>query len=69
MNKNTRLAEYEKAETTLHIALKMAQDMGNQDGVTFIFDQMANMAFARVSDFEKHFEMASLTSFRLFREI
>lgn len=41
--------EYDKAEQTLHIALKMAQNVGHQDGITYIFDQLANMAFVRVS--------------------
>lgn len=36
--------EYAKAEQMLHLALRMAQDLQNKDGVTFIFDVMANLA-------------------------
>lgn len=36
--------QYDKAEQMLHLALRMAQDMQNKEGVTFIFDVMANLA-------------------------
>lgn len=36
--------ELEKAEQMLHIGLKMAQDLNNRDGVTYIYDVMANLA-------------------------
>lgn len=36
--------QYDKAEQMLHLALRMAQDMQDKDGVTFIFDVMANLA-------------------------
>lgn len=40
--------EFDKAEQLLHIALKMSQDMGHFDGTTYIFNQLANVAFERV---------------------
>lgn len=36
--------QYAKAEQMLHLALRMAQDLQNKDGVTFIYDVMANLA-------------------------
>lgn len=36
--------EHHKAEQMLHLALRMAQDLQNKDGITFIFDVMANLA-------------------------
>lgn len=39
--------EYDKAENILHIALKMAFDLNNQDGVAYIYDVLANVAFDR----------------------
>lgn len=44
--------EYEKAERILHLALRMAQDMKSKDGVTYVYDAMANLAMDR-GDFEK----------------
>ena len=40
--------DFEHAERMLHIALRMAQDLGNYDAVTYVYDQMANVAFERV---------------------
>lgn len=36
--------EYGKAEKMLHLALRSAQDMNNQKGITYIYDVMANLA-------------------------
>ncbi|KAE8746959.1 hypothetical protein FOCC_FOCC006379 [Frankliniella occidentalis] len=37
--------EPEKAERLLHIALKMAQDLKHEKGITYVYDTMANLAF------------------------
>lgn len=42
---NFQKEEYKKAEKMLHIALKMAQDLMSFDGVTYIYDVLANLAF------------------------
>lgn len=39
--------EHQKAEQMLHLALRMAQDLQNKDGITFVFDVMANLAMER----------------------
>lgn len=44
--------EHEKAEQMLHLALRMAQDLQNKDGITFVFDVMANLAMER-GEFKK----------------
>lgn len=44
--------EYEKAERILHLALRMAQDLQSKDGITYVYDAMANLAMER-ADFEK----------------
>uniref|UniRef100_A0A2M4BRW1 Putative tetratricopeptide repeat protein 19 log mitochondrial n=1 Tax=Anopheles marajoara TaxID=58244 RepID=A0A2M4BRW1_9DIPT len=44
--------EYQKAEQMLHLALKMAQELQSKDGVTYIYDIMANLAM-EVGDFAK----------------
>lgn len=40
-----RKGEYAKAEQMAHLALRMAQDIQNYDGITFCYDVMANLAF------------------------
>ncbi|XP_049877001.1 tetratricopeptide repeat protein 19 homolog, mitochondrial [Pectinophora gossypiella] len=40
-------SEYEKAEQLLHIALRQAQQMQHELGVTYIYDVMANLALER----------------------
>ena len=40
--------DFDHAERMLHIALRMAQDLGHYDAVTYVYDQMANVAFERV---------------------
>ena len=42
--------DYDKAQTILHIALKMAQDMDHFDAVSYIFNLLADMAFDKVSN-------------------
>lgn len=44
--------EFEKAEQMLHLALRMAQDMRDFDGITYCFDIMANLAL-EVEQYEK----------------
>lgn len=39
--------ELDKAENLLHISLRMAQDLHNPDGVIYIYDLLANIAFQR----------------------
>ena len=39
--------DFKGAEQLLHIALKIAQDQNNDDGVTYIYDLLANLAFAQ----------------------
>ena len=39
---------YDKAESLFHIGLKMATDMGHQNGVTYVLDLMANLALEMV---------------------
>lgn len=36
--------EWDKAEQMLHLALRMAQDLQSRDGITFVYDIMANLA-------------------------
>ena len=40
--------DFDHAERMLHIALRMAQDLRHYDAVTYVYDQMANVAFERV---------------------
>ena len=42
-----RSQDFDTAEQLLHIALKSAQDTGNENAVTYIFDTLANMALHR----------------------
>lgn len=44
--------EYKKAEQMLHIALRQAQTIQNEDGITYVYDVMANLAF-EVGEYEK----------------
>ncbi|XP_043065377.1 tetratricopeptide repeat protein 19 homolog, mitochondrial isoform X2 [Drosophila ficusphila] len=39
--------QYDKAEQMLHLALRMAQDIQSKDGITYVFDIMANLAMER----------------------
>ncbi|KAH8324508.1 hypothetical protein KR074_008951 [Drosophila pseudoananassae] len=39
--------QYDKAEQMLHLALRMAQDLQSKDGVTYVYDVMANLAMER----------------------
>lgn len=36
--------QYDKAEQMLHLALRMAQDQQSKQGITYVFDVMANLA-------------------------
>ncbi|GAB0100839.1 Tetratricopeptide repeat protein 19 homolog, mitochondrial [Sergentomyia squamirostris] len=44
--------ELNKAEQMLHLALRMAQDLQSKDGITYIYDVMANLAIEK-GEFEK----------------
>ncbi|TDG43895.1 hypothetical protein AWZ03_009701 [Drosophila navojoa] len=39
--------QYDKAEQMLHLALRMAQDMRSTNGITYVYDVMANLAMER----------------------
>lgn len=39
--------EYDKAEQLLHVALRQAQQMHHDSGITYIYDVMANLALQR----------------------
>jgi tetratricopeptide repeat protein 19 len=41
-----------KAERLFHVALKTAQDLNEDDGITYIYDMLANVAFQQ-GDFKK----------------
>ncbi|XP_066253693.1 tetratricopeptide repeat protein 19 homolog, mitochondrial isoform X4 [Euwallacea similis] len=41
----TQREEYEKAEQMLHLALRIAQQQQNQQGILYCYDLMANLAF------------------------
>lgn len=42
-----RKGEFDKAEQMAHLALKIAQETQNYDGITLCYDIMANLAFDR----------------------
>lgn len=44
----TQREQYDKAEQLLHIALRLAQQQQNQQGVVYCYDLMANVAFNRM---------------------
>ncbi|XP_075212030.1 tetratricopeptide repeat domain 19 [Lycorma delicatula] len=44
--------EYKVAEQILHVALRLAQEQQNEDGVTYVYDLLANVAF-QVGEWEK----------------
>ncbi|KAJ8680903.1 hypothetical protein QAD02_016690 [Eretmocerus hayati] len=44
--------EFKKAEQMLHIALRLAQTLQDEQGVTYVYDVMANLAF-EVGDYVK----------------
>lgn len=37
--------EFDKSEQIFHIGLRVAQDLQNENAVTFIYDRLANIAF------------------------
>lgn len=39
--------KHEEAEKMLHVALRMAQDTQNQNGITYVYDVMANLALTQ----------------------
>ncbi|CAD6216345.1 GSCOCG00004498001-RA-CDS, partial [Cotesia congregata] len=44
--------EYKKAEQMLHVALRQAQTLGHFEGITYVYDVMANLAF-QVGEIQK----------------
>ncbi|XP_055544047.1 tetratricopeptide repeat protein 19 homolog, mitochondrial [Wyeomyia smithii] len=64
---NIQREEYKKAEQMLHIALKMAQDLQSKDGITYIYDIMANLAM-EVGDFAKAEKLFVSVMQRLFAD-
>lgn len=49
---NVQEKNYAKASTSLHLALKIAQDRGDEDGITYVYDQLANLSFI-TKDYEQ----------------
>lgn len=47
-----RREEYDKSEQIFHVALRLAQQLQNENAVTFIYDRLANIAFD-INQFEK----------------
>ncbi|KAF5298431.1 hypothetical protein FQR65_LT01209 [Abscondita terminalis] len=43
----TNREQYDKAEQLLHLALRLAQQQQNEQGITYCYDLMANLAFNR----------------------
>ncbi|XP_065355718.1 tetratricopeptide repeat protein 19 homolog, mitochondrial isoform X2 [Calliphora vicina] len=39
--------QYDRAEQMLHLALKMSQDLQSKEGITYVYDIMANLAMER----------------------
>lgn len=39
--------QYDRAEQMLHLALRMAQDIQSKEGITYVYDVMANLAMER----------------------
>lgn len=44
----TQREQYDKAEQLLHIALRLSQQQQNEQGVTYCYDLMANLAMNRL---------------------
>ncbi|KAL7287847.1 hypothetical protein TKK_0017916 [Trichogramma kaykai] len=44
--------EFKKAEQMLHLALRQAQTLQSEDGITYVYDVMANLAF-KVGEYDK----------------
>ncbi|KMY90927.1 tetratricopeptide repeat protein 19 homolog, mitochondrial isoform X1 [Drosophila simulans] len=59
--------QYDKAEQMLHLALRMAQDIQSKDGITYVFDLMANLAMER-EQFKKAEKIFTDVMKRLFAE-
>lgn len=59
--------DFKTAERLLHVALKMAQDLQNYQGITYIYDVLANLAM-EAGDFEKAEKLFIDVMQRLFGE-
>lgn len=44
---NINRGNFDKAEQMLHLALRMAQDLQSREGITYVYDVMANLALER----------------------
>ncbi|XP_076752662.1 tetratricopeptide repeat domain 19 isoform X1 [Xylocopa sonorina] len=44
--------EFQKAEQMLHLALRQAQTLQHYDGITYVYDVLANLAY-EIADFKK----------------
>lgn len=64
---NIQKEDYRKAEQMLHVALKMAQDLQSKDGITYIYDIMANLAM-EVGEFAKAEKLFANVMQRLFAD-
>ncbi|XP_065218089.1 tetratricopeptide repeat protein 19 homolog, mitochondrial-like [Planococcus citri] len=47
-----RRQEFDKSERIFHVALRLAQELQNENAITFIYDRLANVAFES-NQFEK----------------
>ncbi|XP_055634436.1 tetratricopeptide repeat protein 19 homolog, mitochondrial [Toxorhynchites rutilus septentrionalis] len=64
---NIQREEYKKAEQLLHVALKMAQNLQSKDGITYIYDIMANLAM-EVGEYAKAEKLFTNVMQRLFAD-
>ncbi|XP_057325618.1 tetratricopeptide repeat protein 19 homolog, mitochondrial [Microplitis mediator] len=56
--------EYKKAEQMLHVALRQAQTINHYEGVTYVYDVMANLAF-QVGEIQKSIDLFKTVMQRL----
>lgn len=59
-------SQYDKAEQMIHLALRMAQDLKDNEGVTYCYDIMANLAM-ETEKYEKAEKLFVAVMQRLFR--
>lgn len=60
-------SQYDKAEQMIHLALRMAQDMRDSEGVTYCYDIMANLAM-ETEQYEKAEKLFVTVMQRLLRD-
>lgn len=61
---NFQKEEYKKAEQMLHVALRQAQTINHYEGVTYVYDVMANLAF-QVGEIQKSIDLFKIVMQRL----